>query len=41
MAFCCLCERAVDSWLPHPQRAQRSQFMVLMGTVGSDLSHFQ
>ena len=41
MAFCCLCERAVDSWLPHPRRAQRSQFMVLMGTVGSDLALYQ
>ncbi len=38
MAFCCLCERNVDAWLPHPARAQRSPFMVLMGTVGSDLS---
>lgn len=38
MAFCCLCERTVDAWLPHPARAQRSPFMALMGTVGSDLS---
>ena len=38
MAFCCLCERAVDAWTPYPLAAQRSQFMILMETVGSDLS---
>ncbi len=38
MAFCCLCENNVDAWVPHPARAQRSPFMVLMGTVGSDLA---
>jgi len=38
MAFCCLCERTVTAWLPHPQRAARSHFMVMMETVGSDLS---
>jgi SAM-dependent methyltransferase len=38
MAFCCLCERAVDQWSPYPLAAQRSPFMVLMETVGSDLS---
>jgi SAM-dependent methyltransferase len=38
MAFCCLCERTVNAWLPHPQRAARSHFMVMMETVGSDLS---
>ncbi|MET0384047.1 MAG: methyltransferase domain-containing protein [Burkholderiaceae bacterium] len=38
MAFCCLCERAVDAWLPYPLAAQRSQFMIAMGTVGSDVS---
>ena len=38
MAFCCLCERAVDAWLPYPRAAERSQFMILMETVGSDLS---
>jgi SAM-dependent methyltransferase len=38
MAFCCLCERAVDHWLPHPERASFSQFTTLMGLVGSDLS---
>jgi SAM-dependent methyltransferase len=40
MAFCCLCERNVDAWVAHPGRAQRSPFMVLMGTVGSDLAHY-
>ena len=38
MAFCCLCEKSVDAWLPYPKRAERSQFMVMMETVGSDLS---
>ncbi|MGN6527625.1 MAG: class I SAM-dependent methyltransferase [Burkholderiaceae bacterium] len=38
MAFCCLCERAVAAWVPYPRAAQRSQFMILMETVGSDLS---
>lgn len=40
MAFCCLCERAVDHWLPHPEQARRSPFMTMMDTVGSDLSMF-
>ncbi|MBC7663037.1 MAG: class I SAM-dependent methyltransferase [Caulobacter sp.] len=40
MAFCCLCEQDVDVWVPHPARTQRSSFMVLMGTVGSDLTHY-
>ena len=38
MAFCCLCERPVNAWLPYAKRAERSQFMVMMETVGSDLS---
>jgi len=38
MAFCCLCERNVDAWVPHPGRAQRSPFMAMLGTVGSDLA---
>jgi SAM-dependent methyltransferase len=38
MAFCCLCERQVDAWVPHPGIAQRSPFMVLMEAVGSDLA---
>lgn len=40
MAVCCICERAVDRWLPHPAMSARSEFMVLMGTVGSDLAVF-
>ena len=38
MAFCCLCEQTVDAWVPHPGRAQRSPFMAMLGTVGSDLA---
>ena len=38
MAFCCLCERNVDAWVPHPGRDQRSPFMAMLGTVGSDLA---
>lgn len=38
MAFCCICEKPVDAWLPYPKRAERSQFMIMMETVGSDLS---
>lgn len=40
MAVCCLCERPVNAWLPHPQREQRSPFMSMMETVGSDLAIF-
>lgn len=40
MALCCICERAVDRWLPHPQMDQRSPFMKMMEAVGSDLSVF-
>jgi SAM-dependent methyltransferase len=38
MAFCCICDKAVDQWLPYAKRAERSQFMIMMETVGSDLS---
>jgi SAM-dependent methyltransferase len=38
MPICCICERQVDRWLPHPKAAERSPFMALMDTVGSDLS---
>jgi SAM-dependent methyltransferase len=38
MAFCCLCERPVDAWVPYPKRAERSPFMIAMETVGSDLA---
>ena len=40
MPLCCLCEQPVARWLPHPQAAQRSEFMILMDTVGSDLAIF-
>jgi SAM-dependent methyltransferase len=38
MPVCCICEHTVSHWLPHPHAAQRSPFMTLMETVGSDLS---
>jgi len=38
MPICCICEHPVDHWLPHPKAAERSPFMVLLDTVGSDLS---
>ena len=41
MNQCCLCQHSVDRWLPHPHAAQRSEFMKLMRTVGSDLSVYQ
>jgi SAM-dependent methyltransferase len=41
MYQCCLCQHSVDHWLPHPHAAQRSEFMKLMRTVGSDLSVYQ
>ena len=41
MAFCCLCERAVSQWVPYALLADRSPFMNLMETVGSDMRNFQ
>jgi len=41
MAFCCLCERAVSQWVPYALLAERSPFMNLMETVGSDMRNFQ
>lgn len=41
MPHCTVCEQDVSAWLPHPHRAQRSEFMQLMQTVGSDLSVYQ
>jgi SAM-dependent methyltransferase len=41
MPYCSLCEHDVPSWIPHPHRAQRSPLMVTLGTVGSDLEHYQ
>ncbi len=38
MAFCCICDKPVDAWLPYAKRAERSPFMIMMETVGSDLS---
>lgn len=35
---CSVCEQEVAQWTPHPQRAQRSEFMKLLDAVGSDLS---
>lgn len=40
MAHCCLCNRPVERWRPHPGAAARSLFMQRMQTVGSDLSVF-
>lgn len=40
MPICCICEHPVDHWLAHPKAAERSPFMVLMDTVGSDLSRY-
>lgn len=41
MPRCCICRQTVDRWLPHPLIGQRSEFMKLMDTVGSDLSVYQ
>jgi len=41
MLRCCICRQAVDRWLPHPLIDQRSEFMKLMDTIGSDLSVYQ
>lgn len=41
MPVCAVCEQAVDRWSPHPHIAQRSQFMVMVEAVGSDLSVYQ
>lgn len=40
-AYCCVCNQAVDRWLPHPLLEQRGPLMVMLGTVGSDLAHYQ
>jgi SAM-dependent methyltransferase len=40
MAVCCLCEQPVSRWLPYEKQAQRSPFMKMMETVGSDLALF-
>lgn len=41
MLQCCLCQHTVDRWLPHPHAEQRSEFMKLLRTVGSDLNLYQ
>ena len=41
MPICCVCETQVPAWQAHPGVNQRSQFMVLMEAVGSDLSVFR
>jgi len=38
---CCICNRDVEAWLPHPHLGRRSEFMKVLGTVGSDLSVYQ
>jgi SAM-dependent methyltransferase len=41
MPHCIICDQTVDDWLPHPHLNQRSEFMKLMQTVGSDLNRYQ
>lgn len=41
MPYCCICDRDVAAWLPHPHIQARSEFMKLMQAVGSDLSLYQ
>jgi SAM-dependent methyltransferase len=41
MPYCCVCHQTVNAWKPHPHHDQRSAFMTLMRTVGSDLSVYQ
>lgn len=41
MPHCAVCGQSVSAWTPHPHRAQRSEFMRLLGAVGSDLSVYQ
>lgn len=41
MPHCSVCGQTVAAWKPHPHRDQRSEFMQLMHTVGSDLAVYQ
>jgi len=41
MPQCCICQQTVERWSPHPHIEQRSEFMTMMETVGSDLSIYQ
>ncbi len=40
-AGCCICGQPVTDWMPHPHIATQSEFMKLIGAVGSDLSVYQ
>jgi len=41
MPTCSVCRNDVSAWKPHPHLAQRSEFMKLMETIGSDLAVYQ
>lgn len=41
MPHCCVCNKDVDRWLPHPHLALRSEFMKIVEAVGSDLTRYQ
>jgi SAM-dependent methyltransferase len=41
MPECSICGQTVSGWLPHPHLEQRSEFMKLMQTIGSDLTVYQ
>lgn len=41
MPQCSICNAQVAAWKPHPYIEQRSEFMKLMQTVGSDMSVYQ
>ena len=41
MPTCSVCRNTVAAWKPHPHLDQRSEFMKLMETVGSDLAVYQ
>lgn len=38
--ICAICEQHVAQWLPHPRRDQRSEFIKLMATIGSNLERY-
>jgi SAM-dependent methyltransferase len=41
MVFCVICRQHAPRWLPHPEASQTSEFIQVVGTVGSDLHHYQ
>jgi SAM-dependent methyltransferase len=41
MPQCSVCRKTVTAWKPHPHLAQRSEFMKLMDTIGSDMAVYQ